>query len=133
MSGYATFMGIDHSRFSQVGHLVSYTSQNEDGFKATPTEDDRREISFALVGPGDLKPRGIKIEDSLEESSLKQNLETFNIVIHYSDDVYTFLKQDKKIQLEWEGLKHDIQSYDNKGGHKVYIELAIVKRVFRNG
>ena len=133
ISGYATFMGIDHSRFSQNGALVSYNITKEDGFNNNETEDQRKSINFALVGPGDLKPRGIKIENSLDQNSLKQNLETFNIVIHYSDDLYTFIKQDKKIKMEWESQLYDIQAYDNKGGHKVYIELEIVKRDFKNG
>ena len=128
ISGYATFMGIDASRFSQTGFLVSYNPSQDDGFRTPEIEDQRVEIAFALVGPGDLKPRGIKIEDTLKSNSLLEKKESVSIVILYSDDLYTFIKQDKKIRVEWEGQNYEILSYSNKGGHKVYIELEIVRR-----
>ena len=134
VGGFAGFMGVSNSKFINKGYLVSYsTPQIIDGFTQPETEDDRKTVNFAIVGPGDLKPRGPWIENTLTQDSLNENKETFSIVCHFSNSLYHFVKQNKKIKLEWDGQLYNIQSFENLGSHKIYLRFEIVKRVWRHG
>ena len=121
-------MGISHSRFSNSGAIVKYQANRDGGVAKPPTEVDRRSINFALVGPGDLSPRGIMIEDSLMQNSLRQTLETFSIAIFYSDDLYDFIRQSRDKRLEWKNKEYSIKDYSDLGSHKVYLKLECINR-----